>query len=89
MAEPGGPPSMGPHGVRHDGSDLAAAAAAAYYQILIFINFANLGKSFMSLIFLIYKVKVLDQTNSSQLMLGNPISIFRDRVEHIRILGYL
>ena len=43
----------------------------------------------MSLIFLIYKVKVLDQTNNSQLMVGNPISICRDRVEHIRILIYL
>ena len=27
-AEPGGPPSMGSHRVRHDRSDLAAAAAA-------------------------------------------------------------
>ena len=27
-AEPGGLPSMGPHRVGHDGSDLAAAAAA-------------------------------------------------------------
>ena len=87
--EPGGLPSMGSHRVGHDWSDLAAAAETAYYQILVFINFSNLGKSFMSLIFLIYKVKVLDQTNNSQLMLGNPISIFRDRVEHIRILIYL
>ena len=29
-AEPGGLPSMGPHRVGHDWSDLAAAAAAAY-----------------------------------------------------------
>ena len=29
MAEPGGLPSMGLHRVRHDQSDLAAAAAAA------------------------------------------------------------
>ena len=29
MGEPGGLPSMGSHRVRHDGSDLAAAAAAA------------------------------------------------------------
>ena len=27
MEEPGGLPSMGSHGVRHDGSDLVAAAA--------------------------------------------------------------
>ena len=27
MGEPGGLPSMGSHGVGHDGSDLAAAAA--------------------------------------------------------------
>ena len=27
MAEPGGLPSVGSHRVRHDGSDLAAAAA--------------------------------------------------------------
>ena len=31
MAEPGGLPSMGLHRVRHDWSDLAAAAAAAAY----------------------------------------------------------
>ena len=30
MGEPGGPPSMGSHGVGHDWSDLAAAAAACY-----------------------------------------------------------
>ena len=29
MGEPGGLPSMGSHRVRHDGSDLAEAAAAA------------------------------------------------------------
>ena len=29
-AEPGGLPSMGSHRVRHDGNDLAAAAAAVY-----------------------------------------------------------
>ena len=31
-AEPGGLPSMGSHRVRHDGSDLAAAAAAAFTE---------------------------------------------------------
>ena len=37
--EPGGLPSMGSHGVRHDWSDLAAAAAAVYkiYMINVFI----------------------------------------------------
>ena len=34
MAEPGGLPSMGSHRVRHDWSDLAAAAAAVYFYIL-------------------------------------------------------
>ena len=33
MGEPGGLPSMGSHRVRHDWSDLAAAAAAAVYSI--------------------------------------------------------
>ena len=33
MAEPGGLPSMGSHRVRHDWSDLAAAAAAAGHRI--------------------------------------------------------
>ena len=32
--EPGGLPSMGSHRVRHDWSDLAAAAAAQYIMIL-------------------------------------------------------
>ena len=31
MGEPGGLPSMGSHRVRHDRSDLAAAAAAAFF----------------------------------------------------------
>ena len=35
--EPGGLPSMGPHRVGHDWSDLAAAAASAYMKLLIFI----------------------------------------------------
>ena len=33
MAEPGGLPSMGSHGVGHDWSDLAAAAAAPVLQV--------------------------------------------------------
>ena len=33
MEEPGGLPSMVSHTVRHDRSDLAAAAAAAFYAI--------------------------------------------------------
>ena len=32
MADPGGLPSMGSHRIRHDRSDLAAAAAAAAVQ---------------------------------------------------------
>ena len=32
MAEPGGMPSMGSHGVGHDWNDLAAAAAAEMYK---------------------------------------------------------
>ena len=32
--QPGGLPSMGSHRVGHDGSDLAAAAAAAMYQVM-------------------------------------------------------
>lgn len=39
-------------------------------------------------VFLICRIRVLDQTNNSQLMLGKPIPIFRDGVEHLRILGY-
>ena len=34
MGEPGGQPSMGSHRVRHDRSNLAAAAAAAAIQVL-------------------------------------------------------
>ena len=37
MGEPGGLPSMGSHRVRHDWSDLAAAAAAAFFAVLILI----------------------------------------------------
>ena len=38
-AEPGGLPSMGSHRVRHDGSDLAAAAAAAVYVSMLLFQF--------------------------------------------------
>ena len=40
MEEPGGLPSMGSHKVRHDLSDLAAAAA------MPFIGYVTLGKFF-------------------------------------------
>ena len=36
--EPGGLPSMGSHRVRHDGSDLAAAAAAYVHLWLIHVE---------------------------------------------------
>ena len=35
MREPGGLPSLGSHRVRHDYSDLAAAAAATYLGMMI------------------------------------------------------
>ena len=35
--EPGGPPSMGSHRIRHDWHDLAAAAAAAWVYMYIWI----------------------------------------------------
>ena len=38
MGEPGGLPSMGSHRVRHDWSNLAAAAAAASYSISLELN---------------------------------------------------
>jgi len=42
MGEPGGLPSMGSHRVRHDWSDLAAAAAAILYHIVDCINHAEI-----------------------------------------------
>ena len=44
MGEPGGLPSMGSHGVGHDWSDLAAAAAAE----------SKLKTAFFKLLFLLY-----------------------------------
>ena len=38
MGEPGGLPSMGLHRVRHDWSDLAAAAAATHSQIILVLT---------------------------------------------------
>ena len=35
MGEPGGLPSMGSHRVRHNGSDLAAAAANSLWAFLV------------------------------------------------------
>ena len=46
MAEPGGPPSMGLHRVRHDWSDLAAAAAAA-----IMLKYTMIMKDYLLLLF--------------------------------------
>ena len=39
MAEPGGLPSMGSHGVRHDWNDLAAAAETSYVAQIFFNPF--------------------------------------------------
>ena len=36
--EPGGLPSMGSHRVGHDSSDLAAAAAAIYFAIYLYLS---------------------------------------------------
>ena len=41
--EPGGLPSLGSHRVRHDWSDLAAAAAAATHKQLLVIHLNNLS----------------------------------------------
>ena len=38
MGEPGGLPSVGSHRVGHDGSDLAAAAAAVHICYNVFIS---------------------------------------------------
>ena len=37
MGEPGGLPPMGSHRVRHDGGDLAAAAAAFVSMIILYV----------------------------------------------------
>ena len=41
--EPGGLTSMGSHRVRHDWSDLAAAAAAIYYDVLKYCHMSVLN----------------------------------------------
>ena len=47
-AEPGGLPSMGSHRVRHDCSDLAAAAAAADVLRLVRVNYWLIEHDFQS-----------------------------------------
>ena len=42
MGEPGGLPSMGSHRIRHNGSDLAAAAAAHASKVMLKIFQARL-----------------------------------------------
>ena len=46
--EPGGLPSMGSHRVRHDWSDLAAAAAAWHLGIILWVFLENLFVCFVS-----------------------------------------
>ena len=46
MGEPGGLPSMGSHRVRHNGSDLAAAAAAAVLTRGIWYQCPKVYKNF-------------------------------------------
>ena len=52
--EPGGLPSMGSHRVRHDWSDLAAAAAALTFKVQI--NFSRLRKMMYRIHFLFKNV---------------------------------
>ena len=46
MGEPGGLPSMGSHRVRHDRSDLAAAAAAVFFNLKHFLHHSLLFTTF-------------------------------------------
>jgi len=70
MGEPGGLPPMGSHRVRHDWSDLAAAAAAVdfrancYTQLSISPSFPN-SKQF----FVIYKIFFITHTKRKTEML--------------------
>ena len=47
--EPGGLPSMGSHGVRHDSSDLAAASAACFQDFFFHFMIETTVKTIMSL----------------------------------------
>ena len=51
MGEPGGLPSMGPHRVRHNWSDLAAAAAAPFYwgPLGLYIRFLIIFPEFLKI----------------------------------------
>ena len=44
MGEPGGLPSMGSHRVRHDSSNLTAAAAAAFFIVQLSHPYMTTGK---------------------------------------------
>ena len=59
MEEPGGLPSVGSRGVRHDWSDLAAAAAAAWTQVICWFD------AFL-FVFLLYKNQAIKKKTKTK-----------------------
>ena len=65
--EPGGLPSMGSHGVGHDRSDLAAAAAAAIQHVITFFKSRNpTYTTFLFLDFLTDRLEHFEKHRGSQ-----------------------